>query len=1115
VSAAVRRRRAQEGGRDGTVLKKGAPSMRFASDSFMARAAAVVAAFAWVPAFAADPAGGAKDATKWDVANPPGPSTEASINTDEGTWMSVDVSPDGKEIVFDLLGDLYVIPSLGGEAKALTSGVPWDEQPRYSPDGKHIAFTSDRGGGDNIWVVDRDGSHPKAISKETFRLLNSPAWTPDGEYIAARKHFTSTRSAGAGEIWLYHRSGGSDGVQMVKRPNDQKDLGEPAFSPDGRYLYYSRDITPGSTFQYNKDPNGEIYDILRVDRQTGEGERFVTGAGGSTRPTPSPDGKTLAFIRRVRSKSVLYVTDVQSGAERPVWDGLDRDMQETWAIHGTYPGMAWTSDSKNVVLWAGGKIQRVDVTSGKATIVPFHVADKRRITEAVRFPVEVAPAKWHTKMLRWVQVSPRGDKVVYQALGNLYVRALPNGTPRRLTRQTDHFEFYPSWSRDGRSIVYTTWDDEKLGTVRVVGAGGGEGRIVTTHPGHYVEPVFSPDGSKIVFRQSGDGFLRSPKWSHEQGIYWVPARGGSEPVRITRKGVAPHFGASNDRVYLTEISGDDEDQRTLFSIELDGANERNHLKGVYFTEIEVSPDEKWVAYTEKWNTWVMPFVWAGQPVEFGPASKALPSHRLSRDAGENLHWAGDSKSLHWSMGPELFERDLKDSFTFVPGAADSLPPAPASGLDVGFDFPTDVPPGRVAFTGARIITMRGDEILSEGTVLIEGNRITAIGPRGSVKVPAGAKVIDVGGKTIVPGLIDVHWHGGMATEQIQPEQNWVLFASMAFGLTTLHDPSNDTRQVFSSSELQRAGKIVGPRIFSTGTILYGAKGDFKAEIDSVGDARAHLRRMKAAGAFSVKSYNQPRRDQRQQVIAAARDLGMMVVPEGGSLFPHNMTMIIDGHTGVEHSIPVGQVYQDVVQLWKQSKTGYTPTLIVGYGGVWGENYWYAKTHVWENQRLLSFVPRQIIDARSRRPFQSPDEEYGFLANARAVKKLHDAGVNVQLGAHGQREGLGVQWELRMFVLGGMTPFEALRCATLEGARYLGLERDIGSLETGKLADLVVLDANPLDDIKNAESVRYTVVNGRVYDAMRMDEIGNTAKARAPFFFEQGAGATPGPAAMDD
>jgi Tol biopolymer transport system component len=338
----------------------------------------------------------------------------------------------------------------------------------------------------------------------------------------ARKHFTSTRSAGAGEMWLYHWTGG-EGLQMTKRPNDQKDAGEPAFSPDGRWLYWSRDATPGSTFEYNKDPNKQIYIIERLDRETGDVDRFVTGAGGAVRPTPSPDGKSLAFVRRVRGKSVLYLADVESGAEKPLWDGLDRDMQETWAIHGVYPGMSWTPDSRAIVLWAGGKIRRLEVATKQVTEIPFRVRDTRRLAEAVRFPVEVVPEKFHTRMLRWMQVSPKGDRVSYQALGYVWVRPLPDGTPRRLTRQTDHFEHYPSWSRDGRSIVYTTWSDEKLGAIRVAPAGGGEGRVVTRKPGHYLEPVFSPDGTKIVYRAGRDGFLRSPQWGRDTGIFWIPA----------------------------------------------------------------------------------------------------------------------------------------------------------------------------------------------------------------------------------------------------------------------------------------------------------------------------------------------------------------------------------------------------------------------------------------------------------------------------------------------------------------------------------------------------------------------------------------------------------------
>jgi imidazolonepropionase-like amidohydrolase/Tol biopolymer transport system component len=1037
----------------------------------------------------AEPAEKKDEKAKWDVNNPPGPHHDVAIDVTEGTWMSVDVSPDGKEVAFDLLGDIYTVPIGGGEATALTKGVAWDMQPRYSPNGKWIAFTSDRAGGDNIWTMNRDGSAPKQVTKETFRLLNQPAWTPDSEYLVARKHFTAERSLGAGEMWIYHRSGG-DGVQMTKKRTDQKDTGEPAVSPDGKYLYYSDDTTPGAIFQYNKDPNTQIYVIQRLNRETGEIEPFVTGPGGSIRPTPSPDGKSLAFIRRVRYKSTIFILDIESGKETPIYDGLDRDMMETWAIHGVYPSMAWTPDNRSLVFWAGGHIRRIDVASKQVAEIPFHVKSARQVAEAVRVAVPVAPAEFQPKMLRWVTVSPGGNQVVYQTLGYLYVRDLPNGTPRRVTKQTDHFEFYPAWSRDGRSIVYTTWNDQTYGTIKVVPATGGEGRTVTDKPGHYIEPAFSPDGSLIVYRTTSDGYLRPAVWSRETGIFVVPAAGGASKL-VSKKGVLPEFGAANDRVFFMTI--EDEDKRALRSVNVNRSEERTHLTSAAATRYRVSPDEKWIAWQEKFNAFIAPLTRAGKPYDVSPEMKSLPVSKVSKDTGEYLHWSGDSSRLYWAVGPELFSKDIKDSFDFLGTKSDN-----AKATNISFTQKYDVPSGRVAFTGARVISMRGDEVVDNGTVVVEGNKIVSVG---SGAAPAGVTVIDASGKTIMPGIVDVHWHGAMGADDIITQQSWVNYAALAFGVTTLHDPSNSTSEIFASSEMAKAGAIVAPRIFSTGTILYGAKAPFKADINSLDDALSHLRRMNAAGAFSVKSYNQPRRDQRQQVIEAARQLGMEVVPEGGSLFAHNMTMVVDGHTGIEHSIPVPNAYEDVMQLWSGTKVGYTPTLIVGYGGLWGEQYWYAKTNVWEDQRLLSFVPRRVIDGRARRRILPPEEEWNHFSNAKIVKRLYDRGVNIQLGAHGQREGLGAHWELWMFVQGGMTPLEAIRTATLNGAKYLGMEKEIGSLEPGKLADFIVLDANPLENIRNSESVHYTVVNGRVFDAATMNEVGNRPRQRQKFFFE--------------
>jgi hypothetical protein len=270
--------------------------------------------------------------------------------------------------------------------------------------------------------------------------------------------------------------------------------------------------------------------------------------------------------------------------------------------------------------------------------------------------------------------------------------------------------------------------------------------------------------------------------------------------------------------------------------------------------------------------------------------------------------------------------------------------------------------------------------------------------------------------------------------------------------------------------------------------------------------------LKAVGAFSVKSYNQPRRDQRQQVIEAGRELQMMVVPEGGSTFFWNMSMILDGHTGIEHCLPVSPLYKDVITLFSKSKTGYTPTLIVAYGGLMGENYWYMHSRIWENERLLTYVPRSIIDSRSRRRMMVEEDDWNHIENAQATKALVDAGTKAQLGAHGQLQGLGAHWELWMFVQGGMTPMQAIRCATLYGAQYIGLDKDLGSLEPGKLADLIVMDKNPLENIRNSESIRYVMINGRIYDAATMNQLGNHPVKREEFYWE--GGKDPGTVSVD-
>ncbi len=1009
------------------------------------------------------------------------------FTVEEGTWTSLDVSPDGRTIVFDLLGDLYTLPIEGGEAKLLAGGRDWDHMPRFSPDGRKIAFISDRDGNMNLWLMSADGTEPKALSKERTNPMRSPAWTPDGRFVVAYKSVSGTGSG----LFQYHIDGGS-GFKV-----DSANGTGAAFSPDGRFLFFSQG------------------GIRRLDRRTGESVRLTHGMGGGVRPVVSPDGRWLAYGRVHDHETALHIRDLRTGADRmllrPITPRASGNQDEL-------PGYAFTPDSRSIVLTAGGPMQRVVVETGAVTPIPFRAQVSQEVAEVLRLDRRIEDGPLTARVMRWPSLSPDRSRLAFSALGRMYIADVPepvtatdgggNGVApitnaRRMTQSRER-EYTPVWSPDGSWIAYTTWSDSALGNLRLISADGRRTRTLSSIAGRYTNPVWSPDGTKIAFVR-GSGVEMRGGFSDDDPyveIVWLPVAESGEPRYVTS---APYnagfalryypvlsFSPDGQRLFFTERSsggGPGSGQRTtLQSIRLDGTDKKSHLRFVPVDEVIPSPAGTHVAFARRENIVVAEIpAHTVTPIELSFDGGARPVKKLTREGGVFVQWL-DEKTLGWSFTDTYYTQDIQ---------ADNARALARVSLTV----PRAVPSGRIAFTNARIITMNGDEVIERGTLVVDGNRIAAVGPAQSVQVPADATVVDAAGRSIVPGLVDTHAHMHYASMELHPQHKWEYIAQLAYGTTTTFDPSAHNLDVFPQFEMVETGEMLGPRIYSTGDVIYGNENVFPVVYESIGsieDARHVVRRYKGYDPLMLKEYMQPRRDQRQWLRQAAAEEGIPITAEGGADLVLDLTMVLDGYTAIEHSLPI-EIHDDVVQLFARSGTNYTPTLTVAYGGPSVELYYHNQKDFHDDPKLRRFVPEAELDAW-RRHQRIPEEEWHFRTVARGAAEIRRAGGSVSVGAHGQLQGLGTLWELWGMAMGGLTPLEAIRAGTHDAAVKLGLDRDIGALKAGMFADFIVLDANPLEDIVNLERQRWIVKNGFVHDAESMAEVWPSVRALAPFFW---------------
>jgi imidazolonepropionase-like amidohydrolase/Tol biopolymer transport system component len=1046
------------------------------------------------------------------------PTRRIEFETDEATWLSLDVSPDGRSLVLEIAGDLYGLPIEGGEARAVLTGPPFESQPRFSPDGKWVAFLSDRNGAENVWIAKPDGSEAKKLSDDKDAEFASPAWSADGRYVIASR---TNWGQSTYELWMYHVDGGA-GVQLTKAKPDPKTprsqrsnaVGAVA-SHDGRYLYYAR---KNGGFQYNA--TFPLWQIARMDLRSGDEDILTQEQGSAIRPLLSPDGTKLVYGTRFDSETGLRLRDLSTGADRWLRYPIQRDDQESAFTRDLLPGYAFTPDGNHVVTTEGGKIVKVDVATGEATPIEFKAKIAQDLGPALRFPLRVEDGPVRARLIQDPTLSPDGRRLAFSCLTRLYVADLPSGTPAPVLPEGTR-AFQPSWSPDGSWLAYATWSGGE-GHIEKVRASGGSPERLTRVAAFYSDPVWSPDGTRVVALRAGayDRFSKPVDFGAAPGmdLVWIPAAGGDATLILPARGLGkPHFGSDPDRVYLylTPPGFGDGAEHGLVSLRFDGTDRRQHLKvvgpGIYMNEEPVgasdarmSPDGRWALAHVGNQLYLIAVPPIGQAPTVDIGKPAVPAKKLTDVGADYFGWNDGGRGIHWAIGSTLFRRALASvSFAAKGSAEEGAEPPPFSPaeaeagverVEVRVEAPRPAPEGVLVLRGARVVTLRGDEVLNGADVVVRGSRIESVGPRG--RAPEGARVIDVRGKTIVPGFVDTHAHWFEIRRGILDVDNWSFLANLAYGVTAGLDVQTSTNDMFAYQDMVDAGEVLGPRAYSTGPGIFSDN-----RFDSLEQVKSVLSRYKEHyRTRNLKSYIVGNRRQRQLVVQAAKELEMMPTTEGALDLKLDLTHVLDGFSGNEHSFPIVPLYKDVVELVARSGTSYTPTLLVAYGGPFAENYYYTSTEVHDDEKLNRFLPHNLIDSNTQRRPWFREEEHVFQKTAAQAAKIVRAGGRVGVGSHGQLQGLGYHWEMWSLASGGLTPMETLRAATLHGAEILGLAQDLGSIEPGKLADLVVLDGNPLVDIHETNTVRYVVKNGEVFEGSTLDRIWPSEKKLRPLWW---------------
>ncbi len=1011
------------------------------------------------------------------------PARTISFSTDEVSNTDVSISSDGNQIIFTILGDIFSIPSTGGKAKQLTRGLAMNTNPVWSPDGKLIAYQSDASGVNAIELIEENGKYVGRLTKATaprFKDFNNIQWTPDGSAVLAS--------------WcLYYLIGGFQQFPFEA----------------GNVIGFAKNDS--TIFTISDDQR--VYTIFSLNRYSQEKIElfsFTRDYGLINNPRVSPDGKWLTYMTGDFGKSAdsLIVCNLITGQRR-----LLTQLNIKYAGPIFSRSYSFSADSKNVFIGYNGKIHRISIETGANDIIPFEA----------EVNVDLGPLNYHTflvkvdslesKYIRYAQRSPDGRHLIFQALSRIYIQDLPGGHPRILINQP-FGQFQPAYSPDGKWIVYTSWNDQEGGHVWRVNALGGKPEQLTTTPGQYHQPCLSPDNKMVVVAKGGLRFGDRDNPGIGE-ILLIDIK--SQKTNTLAKGV-PLLNKSlftKDGTQVMYNPGPGKDNNVVVALTppimisrlLDSSNSKVIVKGnlgdhsfgtLGVRKMILSPNQKYVVYTYAESLFLAPQVNLGFPATIIDDVQPLPVIRFAH-SGNDPQWENGGELLSWSFANKYYAIDpdkilqaamlyaKRKMFDVSKMRFIDVEIKPDIELTVTLNVEKDYGKGTVVLKNARIITMEGDKVIEKGNLIINNGRITILEEGDEISIPKGAKVIDLIGKTIMPGLIDLHAHHRVPPE-ILPQQSWIYNTNLAFGVTTALDVSS-SHDMFGYSELIETGQMAGPREFTVGPAI---RSDRYAIFD-FNEAQLIVKNRKAMGATEIKEYAQPTRIQRQWLLQASREVGLNMTNEVNHLLLNAISMVKDGSTAIEHNPYFGEVYKDVITLFTKSGTFLDPVIQASYSRRHEQQtkyYFFKKYNSFFIDKLKKFYdPLFLKYALEDVEESNVDTSLPyFLPEASIDARIYKNGGNILMGSHGEHQGVGSHFETWALQMGGLSNLEALKIATIDGARGIGVQNDLGSIKEGKIADLLILDKDPLKDIHNTLSIKYVMKSGVLYEGETLNTI---------------------------